>query len=107
MSHKLTPKQKKATLYLAQGHTAIDIAGWLRLRRETISRWRNIPEFNQEIERCVMEARASVQQQYAILSDIAISAIRSELKSGKSDTKRIAAALNVLKAFKNNYLNNG
>lgn len=43
---ELSANQKKAALLLAQGQKVVNVASALKVRRETVSQWRNqIPEF--------------------------------------------------------------
>jgi len=53
MSTKLNAKQLQAIYCLACGETARDVAQKLKIRHETLSRWKNIPEFSAEYESVV------------------------------------------------------
>lgn len=99
MSRKLTPKQVQAAHLLAAGGVVMDIARELKLRRETLSRWKKIPEFQQEIEKVTEEWRDSMRQRLLILAETSINTLKSDLEQYKGDPKRIQTALNVLKSL--------
>ena len=96
MSHKLTPKQVKAVHFLAQGCTLVDVSHALKLRRETLSRWKKKPEFNAKFEQIMAELREGMRHRLVHLIDASISAAEAGL-SYSDDPKRTQAALNVLK----------
>ena len=97
MSHKLTSKQIKAIHFLAQGLSAIEVGKRLQLRRETLSRWKKIPEFNLEFERVMAEIRDDMHHRLTHLVDRSISTVSYGMASDYCDPRRLRAALNVLK----------
>jgi hypothetical protein len=97
MPRKLTPKQKKAACWLATGAKGTEIAARFKMRPETLSRWKRIPEFRSEVERFMDQERAAMHYRLTHLSRAAVAAIWSELYDSGSDTKRIQVALNVLR----------
>ena len=97
MSHKLTPKQMKAVHLLASGEKATVIARELKLRRETLSRWKRLPEFMAEIDKVMAETQERMRYRLLQLAEASISAMRMEVSSGDGDPKRVVAAMNVLK----------
>jgi len=97
MSHKLTAKQVKALHLLAGGATAVEVAQILKMRRETLSRWKKIPEFAQKLEQVMTQIRDGMQHRLTGLADASISALKAELGRYQSDPKRIQTALNVLR----------
>jgi len=97
MSHKLTAKQIKALHLLAGGATAVEVAQLLKMRRETLSRWKKIPEFAQKLEQVMTQIRDGMQHRLTGLADASISALKTELVRYQSDPKRIQTALNVLR----------
>jgi hypothetical protein len=97
MSHKLTSKQIKAIYLLVQGHSAIEVANRLRMRRETLSCWKKIPEFNLEFERVMTEIRDDMRHRLTHLVDRSISTVSYGMASDYCDPRRLRAALSVLK----------
>ena len=97
MSRKLKPKQLRAAQMLAAGATASYTARQLRMRAETLSRWKKIPEFNFEIEKLMLENRAVLRHKLAHLAEAAIEAVWSELHDYSYGSQRLKAALGVLK----------
>lgn len=97
MSQKLTSKQYKAAIMLATGCTQQGVADRLKLRRETISRWKQKPEFNTTIQQIVRESCGGIEQRLRSLADDSITCIKAELGRHETDAKAIDAALKVLK----------
>ncbi len=95
MSHKLTSKQQKAVHLLAGGMTTIEASRHLGLRRETLSRWKQIPEFHTEIERVTQELCFNMRHRLLGLVDDSIAAVKKEFFAYKCDPKRIQMALNL------------
>ena len=96
MSHKLTSKQRRAIYLMVKGLTNIEIAAQLKMRRETLSRWKKKPEFAKKFDQVMEEFRLGMQHRLANLIDASITTVRSEL-SYSNDPKRIQTALGVLK----------
>lgn len=101
MSHNVTQKQLKAIRLLMRGETAQTVARMLKLRRETLSRWKKNPDFNREIEKVSNEMRSDFQLRLMHLVDASITAIDYELISAECDSKRIQMAMNIIKMFGN------
>jgi KaiC/GvpD/RAD55 family RecA-like ATPase len=99
MSHKLTAKQIKAIHFLVRGDSTSTISIYLKLRRETLSRWRQIPEFIMEYERVLAEAKARLQTSIEDILDTSMIALKQEINRYESDPKRIQTLLNVIKAL--------
>ncbi len=99
MSHKLTAKQIKSIRLLVLGYTTEEIAREMKMRRETLSRWRKIPEFIQEYQEVLVEAKARLQTSIEDIFNESLIAMRRELKSYNSDPKRIEVILNVIKTL--------
>jgi hypothetical protein len=99
MSHKLTPKQLKVLAKLASGISTIQIAKDLKLRRETITRWRQIPEFMQEYDRLMGEVRLGLKNKITEVMNATLERISHEVGGGFSDPQRIDAFLNILKTM--------
>jgi len=97
MSRKLTSKQVKAVYLLAGGASATEVAKVLKLRRETLSRWKKLPVFVEETERVAADLREGMKHRLDSLVDHSITTLKSELARYQSDPKRVQTALNVLK----------
>ena len=95
MSQKLTPKQYEAAYLLVLGYTHENVAHRLKLRRETISRWKRQPEFNDFFQNIINESCAGLEQRIFSLADDSIGRIKNELRY-EANTKAIDAALNIL-----------
>jgi hypothetical protein len=97
MSHKLTSKQIKAIYLLAGGATTIQVGKRLKLRRETLSRWKQIPEFTKEFERVMDEVRGDMQHRLTHLVEESISAVTHGINNNYCEPKRLQTAFSVLK----------
>jgi hypothetical protein len=99
MSRKLKVKQIKALHLLAQGDSCIAISRRLKLRAETLSRWRKIPEFILEYEKLMNEMRLNMKDQITNLMNSSITVAKRELYAEKCDAKRLQIALNMIKTL--------
>ncbi|NBX04069.1 MAG: hypothetical protein EBR02_08465 [Alphaproteobacteria bacterium] len=97
MSHKLTPKQNRALYLLAQGKTAIDVAATLKLRRETLSRWKKNPEFNEAFERIMEVQREGLKHQLTHLITNAIDIVNYGVTNHDCSENCLQGALSLLK----------
>lgn len=59
---KVSQKQVRAMHLLARGHSVTDVAGRLKLRRETLSRWKKRTEFNAKLAEIMEQQRVCWQQ---------------------------------------------
>ena len=65
MSHnvtRLTAKQLQAARWLAGGNESKDIARWLKIRRETVSRWKRLPKFQAAYDQ-IIEAKKKAAEE--------------------------------------------
>ncbi|MDE3060440.1 MAG: hypothetical protein KGJ06_05465 [Pseudomonadota bacterium] len=97
ISHKLSPKQVKSIHLLARGLTAVEVARRLRLRRETLSRWKKIPEFAALFEKVMTEQRDSMKHRLTQLIDASITTMTESVKLEHCTPNRFQAAFSVLK----------
>jgi transposase-like protein len=105
----LTARQRVAAQLLADGVTIKDTAKQLKIRRETVSRWRKRPEFQTEYERAIEEnkklylktreeMRDNLQHEVTHLMTDALSTINLQLNHNYYDLPgRAKLALDVLK----------
>lgn len=103
MSHKLKPKQKLAAQFFARGESGVMIAMRLKIRRETITRWRKLPAFQHEIDSYAEEIHQYATHRMETLIDHAFIAINLELRAG-SGSKRAETALKLLQMVENGTL---
>ena len=104
MSTKLNENQLLAIPLIAQGVSGKDIANKLNVAKETISRWKKIPEFQAEVNKLLKEYREETQHKLRSLVNTALEVIKDELDDKNSD-QRITIALKILQNMKlNTYL---
>jgi hypothetical protein len=97
-SEKLKQRQIKAAHLLAQGCSTIEVAKKLKLRRETLTRWKQIPRFRVEYQLVALSVREDLRQRLVRLADTAIGRIMAELDEPLCFTgKEVKASLDVLK----------
>lgn len=99
MSRRLTSKQLKVLDMLASGISTIQISRELKLRRETMTRWRKIPEFVYEYEKLMDEVRHNLKNKMTEVMNAAITRMTYEASDYSSDPKRIEALLKVIKTL--------
>lgn len=97
MSHRLRSRQLEALQLLARGHCNDEVIKTMGLQRGTLSRWRRIPEFNQELDRLMIEVHDDMRHHMLHLANASILAAKNQLLRYQSDPKVIQAALNVFK----------
>ena len=101
MSTKLNENQLLAIPLIAQGVSGKDIANKLNVAKETISRWKKIPEFQAEVNKLLKEYREETQHKLRSLVNIALEVVREELENINSE-QRLATALKVIQNMKLN-----
>ena len=99
MQHKLTAKQIQAAYLLVSGESTFFIAKNLKLRRETLWKWKKIPEFKEEYERVTAETKAYLQTSIEDVFQESLQAMKRELRRYESDPKRLETLLSVIKAL--------
>ena len=99
MSHRLTPKQLRTLEMLASGFSTTDIAIELKLRRETMARWRKIPEFMYEYEKLMDEMRYGFRNKITEAINTSIENLAFEAGRPYGEPKRIEALLNIIKTL--------
>ena len=101
MSTKLNENQLLAIPLVAQGVSGKDIANKLNIAKETISRWKKIPEFQAEVNALLKECRDETQHKLRSLVNTALEVVKEELENTNSD-QRITIALKILQNMKLN-----
>jgi hypothetical protein len=96
ISRKLKAKQRKAAALLVSGKRGVEIAQILKMRPETLSAWKKIPEFNKLIEKLTDDHHTAMQHQLGRLAEAAITSILAELNRHCDHERQIKVALNVL-----------
>ena len=104
MSKNLNENQLLAIPLVAQGVSGKDIANKLNVAKETISRWKKLPEFQAEVNTLLKECRDETQHKLRSLVNTALEVVKEELENTNSD-QRITIALKILQNMKlNTYL---
>ncbi len=97
-SKKLNPNQLQAVTLLASGVSSSAIADQLKVTRETVSRWRAQPEFQDELDRLLFEARRDAQERLLALSGLAVETIEKLLRSPQGPIReKVSASFRVLR----------
>lgn len=97
MSRKLRSKQIKAAHLLASGKSGVDIARTLKIRPETLSRWKRNNDFIVEIDNIMNGKRGVMRHRLEHLAEAAVSTVWSELERSYDGERQMKVALNVLK----------
>mgnify|MGYP003392983635 FL=1 len=99
MQHKLTSKQLQAVHLLVSGDSVFQITRNLKIRRETLWKWKRIPEFKEEYERVIAETKAELQTSIEDVLQESLQEMKRELKRYDNDPKRLETLLNVIKTL--------
>ena len=99
MSTKLKENQLLAIPLVAQGVSGKEIAEQLSVAKETVSRWKQLPEFQARVNSILMECREDTQQQLRYVIGLSLSIIQEELQNINSST-RVGLALKLVNSMK-------
>ncbi|MDX2074110.1 MAG: phBC6A51 family helix-turn-helix protein [Alphaproteobacteria bacterium] len=97
MPSSLKSKQLRAVHLLVEGRTQKEIAAILHLRRETLSRWKKQPAFQEAYELALQTMRDDLSQRLQNLAYDAISLISRGLRVSDVEPRRAALAMELLK----------
>ncbi len=95
MSAKLNENQLLATHLVAIGKSGKQIAGELSVAEETISRWKQLPDFQAEINAILLECRDNVKQRLRNLLTHSLDLLEEEMNNPES-RHRVNIALKML-----------
>ena len=99
MSTKLKENQLLAIPLVAQGVSGREIAKQLTVTEETVSRWKQLPEFQARVNSILMECREDTQQQLRHVIGLSLTIIQEELQKINSST-RVSIALKLIHSMK-------
>ena len=92
----LTDQQREGARLAAAGWRGVDIAEHLDVAPETVSRWRQKPEYIAAIEAVLSEARAETVGRLADLTDKALDVIDEMLEYQYDKSLKLRAAVALL-----------
>src|SRR6185437_15458215 len=96
MPTKLNETQHRAIQLLASGKTGAAVAAMLDVRKETICRWRQLPEFRAELNGFIEEIRESARNRLAAMVEKALEVIEADLQTTDDPARRTRTAFKVL-----------
>jgi hypothetical protein len=96
MSTKLNETQHQAIVMLASGKPASAVAAVLDVRKETVSRWRQLPEFQAEVNAIIEDVREAARNRLAAMVDKALEVIEADLRATDNAARRSRAAFKIL-----------
>ncbi len=104
MSKKLNETQQIAIQLLASGKSCTAVAKELDVSKETVSRWKQLPEFRAGINILVEEAREAIRSKMIKLASNALEVIESDLQAQDDPARRSKAAYRILQLIGNDAL---
>lgn len=104
MSTKLNETQHQAIVMLASGKPASAVAAALDVRKETISRWKQLPEFQAEVNALIEDVRESTRNRLASMVEKALEAIEADLQATDNPAQRSRTAFRILQLVGGNAL---
>jgi predicted transcriptional regulator len=87
MSTKLKENQLLAIPLVAQGVSGKEIAKQLSVAEETVSRWKQTPEFQAEVNAILLECRDNAKQQLRNLLTNSLNLLEAEMNNPESRHK--------------------
>lgn len=97
MSRKLKPKQRAAAYWVAAGESGVFIAQRLKLRAETLSRWKRLPEFEKEVQKITGQFEEQLTSRLSYGMTCAANALVRALNNHTEPELQVRTALNMLK----------
>ncbi len=95
--HKLTEAQRIAALRIASGLSGVAIAEELGIADETVSRWRQLPAFREEIDAQLERHQEQAAERLLGLSTLALDVIKAVLENPETPPKeRLSGAFKLL-----------
>ena len=99
MSAKLNENQLLATHLVAIGKSGKQIAGELSVAEETVSRWKQLPNFQAEVNAILLECRNNTKQRLRNLLTNSLVFLEEEMNNPES-RHRVNIALKMLQLVK-------
>ena len=103
MSAKLNENQLLATHLVAIGKSGKQIAGELSVAEETVSRWKQLPNFQAEVNAILLECRNNTKQRLRNLLTNSLVFLEEEMNNPES-RHRVNIALKMLQLVRINEL---
>ena len=103
MSTKLKEKQLLAIPLVAQGVSGREIAKQLTVTEETVSRWKQVPEFQAGVNAILLECREIAKQRLRNLLTNSLDLLEEEMNNPES-RHRVNIALKMLQLVRINEL---
>lgn len=95
MARRLKPKQYKAALMVAEGCADPQIISELKLRRNTLHRWRRLPEFFELVMHHVENTQQAASYKLGMMQYISITALRDDIYWNR-DPKRLKQVMELV-----------
>ena len=99
MSTKLNQNQLLAIPLVAQGVSGKNVAKKIQVTEETVSRWKQLHDFQAGVNSILMECREDTQQQLRHVIGLSLTIIQEELQKTNSST-RVSIALKLVHSMK-------
>jgi len=95
--NKLTSKQLKALPLMAQGMSGVDVAKEVNVAAQTVSGWKNDPEFMATLNQLKMEALEGARCQLNQSPSKAVQTLLNLMENSSNEETRRKAALDILR----------
>ena len=92
----LTDQQRAGAVMAAMGLTCKEISNKLTVRHETVSRWKNIPSYEELVYITAEESRQAMVTRMDNLIEKAIDALESTLERWDEPKLRLSAAIKII-----------
>lgn len=95
MARRLKPKQYKAALMIANGDADPQIIDKLKLRRNTLNRWRRLPEFFEAVMQHVDNMQQAAHYRLGAMQYVSFTALRDDIYWDR-EPKRLKQVMEVM-----------
>lgn len=95
MARRLKPKQYEAALMIAQGDSDPKIIKALKLRRNTLNRWRRLPEFYDLVMQHVDNTEQAARFRFGMMQYVSITALSDDIRWNR-DSKRLKQVMELV-----------
>ena len=101
MARKLKPIQYRAAQMIARGEPDDYITDKLKLRRNTLKRWRRVPEFYQAVQDVVEDMQLAAKYKLSALKATSVDALHSDIFWGRGTAAELKQKVELLDYCRN------
>lgn len=101
MTRKLRPQQYRAAKMVAEGETDATITNRLKLRRNTLNRWRRMPAFYQAVMDYAENMQQAARYKLAMMRLTSVESLHSDIYSNYGSAAELKQKLELVEYCRN------